>query len=118
MDVNAIASPNTTQPAPAAAGAPVAATAAPTATPPVAPAAAAPAPSLAQVKDAVDAINRSMASQSRGLEFSVDTDSKRTIVKVVDRQTNELIRQIPTVETLEIARALDQAQGLLITQLA
>jgi flagellar protein FlaG len=75
-------------------------------------------PSLAQLTDAVNKINKSMASESRGLEFSVDSDSKRTIVKVVDRQTNELIRQIPTVETLQIAHALDQAQGLLIKQQA
>jgi flagellar protein FlaG len=75
-------------------------------------------PSLAQLTDAVSKINKSMASESRGLEFSVDSDSKRTVVKVVDRQTNELIRQIPTVETLQIAHALDQAQGLLIKQQA
>jgi flagellar protein FlaG len=73
---------------------------------------------MAQLTDAVSKINKSMASASRGLEFSVDSDSKRTVVKVVDRQTNELIRQIPTVETLQIAHALDQAQGLLIKQQA
>jgi flagellar protein FlaG len=75
-------------------------------------------PSLAQLTDAVSKINKSMATESRGLEFSVDSDSKRTIVKVVDRQTKELIRQIPTVETIQIAHALDQAQGLLIKQQA
>jgi flagellar protein FlaG len=82
--------------------------------------AAAPAaqPTLGQVTEAVNAINRSMATQSRGLEFSVDADSQRTVVKVIDSQTGELIRQIPTVETLEIAHALDQAQGLLIRQQA
>lgn len=114
MEVPAIASSN---PPPAATA--VAASAAPvvSAAPP-ANAPDAPAPSPAQLADAVLKINQSMASQSRGLEFSIDTDSKRTIVKVVDRQTNELIRQIPTVETLEIAHALDQAQGLLIKQQA
>jgi flagellar protein FlaG len=75
-------------------------------------------PTLGQVTEAVNAINRSMATQSRGLEFSVDADSQRTVVKVIDSQTGELIRQIPTVETLEIAHALDQAQGLLIRQQA
>jgi flagellar protein FlaG len=75
-------------------------------------------PTLGQVTDAVNAINRSMTTQARGLEFSVDADSRRTVVKVIDSQTGELIRQIPTVETLEIAHALDQAQGLLIRQQA
>lgn len=75
-------------------------------------------PSLTQVREAVKSINRSMGALARGLEFSVDTDSHRTVVKVVDQQTKELIRQIPSVETLEIAQALDKAQGLLIKQQA
>lgn len=75
-------------------------------------------PTLAQLTNAVNKINQSISIQASGLEFSVDQDSHRTIVKVVDRQTNELIRQIPTVETLKIAHALDQAQGLLIKQQA
>lgn len=116
MDVPAIASSNPPAAAPAVAVASASAN-------PAAPAAAAagvaaPEPTLTQLTDAVKKINQSMSTQSRGLEFSVDTSSKRTIVKVVDRQTNELIRQIPTVETLEIAHALDQAHGLLIKQQA
>ena len=115
MELQAIASSSPRAAAPA-----IADTAA-VATPVAAPAKAASEqnePSLAQLTDAVSKINKSMATESRGLEFSVDSDSKRTIVKVVDRQTNELIRQIPTVETLQIAHALDQTQGLLIKQQA
>ena len=36
------------------------------------------------------------------------------IVKVVDRETREVLRQMPTQEALEIAKALDRTQGLLI----
>jgi flagellar protein FlaG len=117
MDAQAIASSN-----PPIAATTVAGTAVPAQ--PAAPPAVAnrtpapPEPSLSQVTEAVNKINRSMATQTRGLEFSVDTDSKRTVVKVVDQQTKELIRQIPSVETLEIAHALDRAQGLLIKQQA
>jgi flagellar protein FlaG len=117
MEVPAIAS--TTAPAVAAAGASTATQGAQAAAaPPAAPAAPAAPPTLGQVTEAVNAINRAMVTQSRGLEFSVDADSHRTVVKVIDSQTRELIRQIPTVETLEIAHALDQAQGLLIRQQA
>jgi flagellar protein FlaG len=114
MDVQAIASA-TPGAAPSAAG-----TAAPAtqAAAPVPGKAAPPQPTLAQVTEAVSTINRSMQTQSRGLEFSVDASSHRTVVKVVDSQTKELIRQIPSVETLEIANALEQAQGLLIKQQA
>jgi flagellar protein FlaG len=76
------------------------------------------APSLEQVTKAVEDINKSLKSQSQNLEFSVDTDSKRTIVKIVDQTTKEVIRQIPSAEALEIAKALDTASGFLIKQQA
>lgn len=75
-------------------------------------------PSAAELKDAVDNINKSMKALSQSLEFSIDQDSNRTIVKVVDQATKEVIRQIPTPEALEISKALDTVQGLLIKQTA
>ncbi len=48
----------------------------------------------------------------------MDDSTGKTVIKVVDSSTNELIRQIPSEEMLEIARALDRLQGLLIRQKA
>lgn len=76
------------------------------------------APSIDQVKQAVQDINKSFQALSRGLEFTIDEDSNRTIVKVVDQQTKEVIRQLPSQETLEIAKALDQVIGKLIREKA
>lgn len=78
----------------------------------------APAPSMDQVKQAVQDINKSMRSLSQGLEFSIDADSKQTIVKVIDPQTKEVIRQMPSQEALEIAKTLDQVLGKLIREKA
>lgn len=78
----------------------------------------APAPSMDQVKQAVQDINKSMQSLSQGLEFSIDADSKQTIVKVIDPQTKEVIRQMPSQEALEIAKTLDQVLGKLIREKA
>lgn len=78
----------------------------------------APAPSMDQVKQAVEDINKSMQSLSQGLEFSIDADSKQTIVKVIDPQTKEVIRQMPSQEALEIAKTLDQVLGKLIREKA
>jgi flagellar protein FlaG len=78
-----------------------------------------PTPTLAQVTQAVNSINEAMRSMSRDLEFSVDEDTKETVVKIVDQKTKEVLRQIPSVEALAIAKAIDQAQqGLLIKQKA
>jgi flagellar protein FlaG len=75
-------------------------------------------PNMEQVAQAVKNINKSMQALSQGVEFTIDEDSQRTIIKVVDQQTKEVLRQMPTEEALEIAKALDRAQGLLIKQQA
>jgi len=48
--------------------------------------------------------------------FPFDDDTGRTVVKVVDASTDEVIRQIPSEEVLAIAKALDKLQGVLIKQ--
>jgi flagellar protein FlaG len=68
----------------------------------------------ADLHRALERINQSLSGANQGIEFSVDPDSERVIVKVVDRETNEVLRQMPSQEALDIAKALDRTQGLLI----
>lgn len=75
-------------------------------------------PSMNQVTSAVAQINQTLKKLSQDLEFSLDSDTEKAVVKVVDQQTKEVIRQIPTAEALEIAKALDRVQGLLIREKA
>jgi uncharacterized FlaG/YvyC family protein len=44
--------------------------------------------------------------QNIGLNFSIDKESEDTIVKVTDRNTDKLVRQIPSEEFLEFAQKL------------
>lgn len=73
-------------------------------------------PTPAELKSAVEKLNQSMTASSQDLQFSVDEDSKKTVVKLVDRNTHEVLRQMPTKEALEIAKSLDKAMGKLIDQ--
>ena len=76
-------------------------------------------PSVEEVKSAVAAINKVMQESNQALEFSVDTDTHRTVVKMVDTGTGELIRQFPSEATLAISRGIEQfQQGLLFKQKA
>jgi flagellar protein FlaG len=78
-------------------------------------------PTLGEVSDAVDKLNKSPQAQAQGIEFSIDQDTKRTVVKVVDQATKEVLRQMPTPEALAISKAIDKATantGLLIQQTA
>jgi flagellar protein FlaG len=91
---------------------------APAAAPKAGPPKAAAEPDPAEVTKAVSEINKAMQVLSRNIEFSIDADSQRTIVKVIDQETKEVIRQMPSVEALEIGKALQKVQGLLIRQTA
>ena len=66
------------------------------------------------VKKATEQINKFIQSSSRDLQFIVDTNLNRIIVKVLDKETGEVIRQIPGEETLAIANSLDTSKGVLI----
>jgi len=77
-------------------------------------------PTSAQLQGVVDDINRTMKSMNKNLEFSVDKDSNRTVVKMVDVDTGEVIRQFPSEEALAISRSIDEQlkQGMFIKQKA
>jgi len=51
-------------------------------------------------------INELFQAESRSLQFSVDEESGRSVVRVVDTKTGEQIKQIPAEELLEISRRL------------
>lgn len=71
-----------------------------------------------ELKMALEEANRMVQSHGGSLEFSVDQQTRKTVVRIVDTSTNELIRQIPSEEMLAIARSLDKLQGLLLKQRA
>ncbi|MEI7970767.1 MAG: flagellar protein FlaG [Betaproteobacteria bacterium] len=87
-----------------------------------------PAPSAAKAESERDteadlsgSIKRAQeVAQSAGanLEFSVDRDSGKTVVRVMDGSTQQLIRQIPSEEWLVVSRNLDRMKGMLLGQKA
>lgn len=72
------------------------------------------APDPGRVLREVAAINRALEATSRGIEFSIDPDTHRTVILIRDLQTKEVIRQIPSEEALVIARAIEQFQGVIL----
>jgi flagellar protein FlaG len=75
-------------------------------------------PDEEQVTQALKSINELLRTRSPDLEFSIDSDSDRAIVKVVDKETQEVIRQMPSEDALQIAKALDRLQSMLIRETA
>ena len=47
----------------------------------------------------------------RELQFQVDKDTGKTVVKILNADTNEVVRQIPSEEVLKLTKHLDNVQG-------
>lgn len=66
--------------------------------------------SKAELQQAVDVVNQAVALEQRSLSFSIDDVSGRSVIKVVDFETDELIKQIPSEELLKVAQDIKRLQ--------
>lgn len=97
-------------PPPAAAGAPSQAQSAPQVQ------ATSQSTSADELGEALARVREALAPVARNLQFSVDDDTGKTVVRIIDSTTNEVIRQMPSEEMLAISRSIDKLQGLLLRQ--
>ena len=67
---------------------------------------------------AVKKLNDLVAPALQTVQFSLDDESERLVVKVVDTATKQVLRQIPNEEVLAMSKTLDKLQGLMIRQTA
>ena len=74
--------------------------------------------SAAELTGVIDQLNGSMEETQRSLRFSIDDDSGRTIVRVVDRETDEVIRQIPSEDMLTLIRNISEITGKIFNESA
>ena len=60
-----------------------------------------------EIIQAVRAVNASVKlGDSNELTFSLDRQTRRTIIKIVNRKTNEVVLQIPNEQVLRMAENL------------
>jgi len=64
------------------------------------------------LEDVVRDLNQHILQVQRELQFSVDKDSGRTVITVMDRETQDVIRQIPGEEALHFARKFQEEADL------
>jgi flagellar protein FlaG len=56
----------------------------------------------AATQDEIDAINAQLESLSFGMMFSVDENTQSSIIKLIDKTTDEVIKQFPSEGSLKI----------------
>lgn len=64
---------------------------------------------IAKLKDAANIF-------SRRLSFSVDKETNRVIVKVIDTETDKVIKEIPPEQVIELAAKIQKMIGLLVDE--
>jgi len=71
-----------------------------------------------QAEKVVEQLNNHAQSVNRDLQFSVDDDSGKTVIKVVNSNTAELVRQIPSEEVLRLSQTIrdsvEQTTGVIV----
>jgi flagellar protein FlaG len=69
---------------------------------------AAPALATQDLKKLAQMLQQRVAARSPDLQFSVDQDSGKSVIKVTDRTTHELVLQIPSEVALKVTKEIDQ----------
>jgi flagellar protein FlaG len=70
------------------------------------------------VEQAVDRLKQFVSTSNAEINFAIDSTSGVQVVKIVDRSTKDVIRQIPSEEAIGLAMALDKLQGLFVRDTA
>lgn len=65
-------------------------------------------------KEIAEKMNQVASVFNTSLAFSVDKPTGKTVIKVLDKETNEIIRQIPPKEMLRLIGKMRYVMGMLL----
>lgn len=68
------------------------------------------------VIDAIEKANRAISGANRKFEFSIHEKTKEIMVKVVDSDTNQIIREIPPENILDMVAKMWEMAGLIVDE--
>ncbi len=66
-----------------------------------------------KVRAVVEELNRSMQAMGTSLSFSMDAATRKTIIRVLNDRTGEVIRQIPAEDVLRMSQRIAELLGVL-----
>ena len=61
-------------------------------------------------------LNEAMVSRNQAVVFSTDGATGKDVIRVTNKSTGELIRQMPSVEALKAMQNIDQMMGLIFNK--
>ena len=75
-------------------------------------------PRREQLEQAAARITEVFRGTTSRLEFEIDPDLHKAVIKVFNEESGEIIRQIPSQELLDLAKDLDGPTGILVRERA
>lgn len=69
-----------------------------------------------RLEEAVQRLNDQMQQSQRSLGFSVDKETDILIVRVTNKETGELVRQIPAEAVVRLSKSIEDLKGLLFDE--
>lgn len=69
-----------------------------------------------KIKDAITGANNKLVQKRTRCEYSYNEDIKRVSIKVYDSETDEVLKEIPAEETLEMLEKIWELAGLLVDE--
>ncbi|MDK2901914.1 MAG: flagellar protein FlaG [Thermosediminibacterales bacterium] len=72
--------------------------------------------SYEKLRESVNAVNKTLEAIDKKYEFSIHEETDRPVVKVYDRNTGEIIKQIPPEEVLNILTKIRELIGIFIDE--
>lgn len=72
---------------------------------------AGPAPTRQQLSETVTQLNQHLRNYDTNLQFEIDDKYGEMVVRIVDRQTQEVVRQIPSEKVLALANFFKELQS-------
>src|SRR5882724_4085707 len=66
-----------------------------------------------KLRQGLDRLNNAAQAANQNITFSVDPETKKIVVKVIDQQTEQVVYQFPGDEALRLSASLEQLSGVL-----
>lgn len=72
----------------------------------------------ADIKEALGKVNRQLAKVNNSLHFEYNKDCKQLVVKIVDNETGETVKQYPSEEFLDMMARISDFIGMILDEKA
>lgn len=75
-------------------------------------------PSADETEQAVETLRRALRTYPTNLKISTDDSTGKTVIRVVNASSGEVVRQIPTEDALKLSAAAEELKGWLVRETA